>query len=206
MARRKSTGNTSSGLEPNRRAELLRAAAKLFVEKGFAATTTRDIAEAVGMRSGSPFYHFRSKQALLTAAMIEGLDAGHDRLQAAIDGIADPEQRLRVLVRTHLGTLLEGDCRSPLLVSETRALDDKARAEIAAAFDRYQVPWQRTLDELAQAGKLASAAPPVRLLLFGMLNWSSHWYRPDGALSVDQLADAAVAMLIARPEKQPTPQ
>ena len=197
MPRRKA----DTGLEPNRRAELLRAAAKLFVEKGFDATTTRDIAEAVGMRSGSPFYHFRSKQELLKAAMIEGLDAGRERLAAAIDGIADPERRLRVLVRTHLGTLLEGDCRSPLLVSETRALDDKARTEIAAAFDRYQVPWLQTLDELAQAGKLASAAPPVRLLLFGMLNWSSHWYRPDGKLSVDELADAAVAMLIARPEK-----
>ena len=196
MPRRK----TDTGLEPNRRAELLRAAAKLFVEKGFDATTTRDIAEAVGMRSGSPFYHFRSKQALLKAAMIEGLDAGRERLAAAIEGIADPEQRLHVLVRTHLGTLLEGDCRSPLLVSETRALDDQARSEIADAFDRYQVPWQQTLDELAEAGKLTSAAPPVRLLLFGMLNWSSHWYRSDGELTVDALADAAVNMLLHKPQ------
>ncbi|MCP5269302.1 MAG: TetR/AcrR family transcriptional regulator [Zoogloeaceae bacterium] len=187
---------TEPKLEANRRAELLRAAARLFVEKGFAATTTRDIAEAVGMRSGSPFYHFRSKQELLKAAMIEGLDAGNAQLAAAIEGIADPEQRLRVLVRTHLGTLLEGDCRSPLLVSETRALDDKARTEIAAAFDRYQVPWQETLEALAKSGKLASAAPPVRLLVFGMLNWSSHWYRTDGALTVDALADAAVSMLL----------
>lgn len=198
MPRRKS----EAGMEPNRRAELLRAAARLFVEKGFDATTTRDIAEAVGMRSGSPFYHFRSKQELLKAAIIEGLDAGNTRLQAAIEGIADPEQRLRVLVRTHLGTLLEGDCRSPLLVSETRALDDKARTEIAAAFDRYQVPWQQTLDELRDTGKLASAAPPVRLLLFGMLNWSSHWYRPDGNLSVDELAEAAVAMLLHTPKRR----
>lgn len=199
MPRRK----TATGLEPNRRAELLRAAARLFVEKGFDATTTRDIAEAAGMRSGSPFYHFRSKQALLKAAMIEGLDAGLERLTAAIAGIADPEQRLRVLVRTHLGTLLEGDCRSPLLVSETRALDERARSEIAEAFDRYQVPWQKTLDELAAAGKLASAASPVRLLLFGMLNWSSHWYRGDGPMSVDELADAAVAMLLNAPTKKP---
>ena len=201
MPRRK----TDTGLEPNRRSELLRAAAKLFVEKGFDATTTRDIAEAVGMRSGSPFYHFRSKQELLKAAMIEGLDAGRERLAAAIAGIADPEQRLRVLVRTHLGTLLEGECRSPLLVSETRALDDRARGEIAEAFDRYQIPWQETLDELAAAGKLASAAPPVRLLLFGMLNWSSHWYRADGPMSVDELADAAVAMLLNSFNKKPQP-
>ena len=198
MPRRK----TETGLEPNRRSELLHAAARLFVEKGFDATTTRDIAEAVGMRSGSPFYHFRSKQELLKAAMVEGLDAGYERLLAAIDGITDPEQRLRVLVRTHLGTLLEGECPSPMLLGETRALDAAARAEIAAAFDRYQVPWQTTLDELARAGKIASAASPVRLMLFGMLNWSKHWYRPDGGLSVEQLADSAVALLLDKPPAQ----
>jgi AcrR family transcriptional regulator len=192
MPRRKA----EAGLEPNRRAELLRAAARLFVEKGFDATTTRDIADAVGMRSGSPFYHFRSKQELLKTAMVEGLDAGYARLLTAIDGITDPEQRLRILVRTHLGTLLEGECHAPMLLGETRALDAAAHAEIAAAFDRYQMPWQTTLDELQHSGKLASAAAPVRLLLFGMLNGSKHWYRPDGKLSLDELADSAVALLL----------
>ena len=192
MQRRKA----EAGLEPNRRAELLRAAARLFVEKGFDATTTRDIADAVGMRSGSPFYHFRSKQELLKTAMVEGLDAGYTRLLAAIDGVSEPEQRLRILVRTHLGTLLEGECPAPMLLGETRALDAAAHAEIAAAFDRYQAPWQATLDELAQAGKIPSAASPVRLLLFGMLNWSKHWYRADGKLSLDEVADSAVALLL----------
>ena len=60
--------------EGNRRAELIRTAGRLFREKGFDATTIRDIAAAVGMRSGSPFYHFKSKQDLLKAVMIEGLD------------------------------------------------------------------------------------------------------------------------------------
>ena len=186
-----------SGLEANRRSELLQAAARLFVQKGFAATTTRDIAEAVGMRSGSPFYHFRSKQDLLTAAILDGLESGHQRQCAAIQGIADAEQRLRCLVRTHLATLLAGECSSPLLINESRALDAAARASIAAAFDRYQLPWQATLDELAAEGKLKSAAPPVRLMLFGMLNWSGYWYRPDGALSVDALAESAVGMLLS---------
>ena len=186
-----------AGLEANRRSELLQAAARLFVQKGFAATTTRDIAEAVGMRSGSPFYHFRSKQDLLTAAILDGLESGHQRQCAAIAGIADAEQRLRCLVRTHLATLLAGECSSPLLINESRALDAAARASIAAAFDRYQLPWQATLDQLAVEGKLKSAAPPVRLMLFGMLNWSGYWYRPDGALSVDALAESAVGMLLS---------
>lgn len=186
----------AAATEANRREELLRAAARLFVEKGFDATTTRDIADAVGMRSGSPFYHFRSKQELLKAAMIGGLESGHARIQVAINGVDDPVQRLHMLVRTHLGNLLEGDCHTPMLLNESRSLDASARAEIAAAFDQYQIPWQTTLDELAAQGKIASAAPPVRLFLFGMLNWTSQWYRSDGPLTLDQLADQAVTLLL----------
>ena len=195
MSRRKA----ETGSEPNRRAELLRAAARLFVDKGFAATTTRDIAEAVGMRSGSPFYHFRSKQELLKEAMIDGLETGRARLMTEIADIADPEQRLRVLVRTHLATVLEADSAAPMLLSEARSLGVAERAEIAAAFDRYQVPWQATLDELEQQGEIRAASLPLSLLLFGMLNWSGHWYRPDGQLTVDQLADAAVALVLGAP-------
>ncbi len=186
-----------SALEANRRDELLRAAARLFVEKGFDATTTRDIAEAVGMRSGSPFYHFRSKQDLLMAAMIEGLEAGHQRLQAAVAGIDDPERRLRVMIRSHLGTLLEGDCHAPMLVYESRSLGITARAEIAAVSDRYQQAWQATLEQLAASGKLRLPAKPTRLLLFGMLNWSRQWYRSNGGLSLDEIAEAAAEMVLA---------
>ena len=182
---------------PNRRYDFLRAAARLFVEKGFDATTTRDIAEAVGMRSGSPFYHFRSKQDLLKTAMIEGLEAGYRRLLATIAEASDPDQRLRAMIRTHLGNLLESDCHAPMLLYESRSLDARARAEIAAVTDRYQQVWQATLDELAAAGRLRSSAPPLRLFIFDMLNWSSQWYRPDGGLSLDEIADAAAELLLA---------
>lgn len=192
MGRRK----TEPAAEANRRAEVLRGAARLFVKKGFEATTTRDIAEAAGMRSGSPFYHFRSKLDLLKAVILEGLANSDARQQAAIAGVADPLERLRILVRTHLASLHEFDCDSPLLIGETRALDAAAKRDIAAAFDAYQIPWQATLDALAAAGQLASAAPPVRLWLFGMLNWSTHWYRPDGTMTLDALADSAVATLL----------
>lgn len=194
--RKPGSPNSTPPSDASRREELLRAAAHLFVEKGFEATTTRDIANAVGMRSGSPFYHFRSKQDLLKAAMAEGLEAGYRRLQAAIEGIDEPEKRLRILIRTHLSNLLEGECEAPMLLFESRSLDAAARAEIAAITDRYQKPWQETLDELAASGRLKSAQAPVRLLLFGMLNWTPQWYRADGGLSLDQMADCVMTLLL----------
>ena len=193
-----------SATESNRREALLRAAARLFVEKGFDATTTRDIAEAVGMRSGSPFYHFRSKHDLLKAAIADGLETAHERMQTVTASIDDPELRLRTMVRTHLGNLLEGECQAPMLLYEWRSLDGAARSEIGTIADRYQRTWQTTLDELAAAGKLRSAAPPVRQLLFGMLNWSRQWYRPDGALSLDELTDSVLVMLgVSTPATNP---
>ena len=101
------------------------------------------------------------------------------------------------MIRTHLGNLLESDCHAPMLLYESRSLDARARAEIAAVTDRYQQVWQATLDELAAAGRLRSSAPPLRLFIFGMLNWSSQWYRPDGGLSLDEIADAAAELLLA---------
>ena len=73
------------------------------------------------MRSGSPFYHFRSKQELLKEAILDGLAAGQARITAASADIADPVQRLRVMVRTYLATLLDANCTSPMLLSETRS-------------------------------------------------------------------------------------
>ena len=194
--RKPGSPNSNTPGDASRREELLRTAARLFVDKGFEATTTRDIADAAGMRSGSPFYHFRSKPDLLTAAMAEGLETGYRSLLSAIEGIDDPALRLRVLIRTHLGNLLEGECEAPLLLFESRSLDAAARAEIAAITDRYQKPWQETLDALAAAGQLNSAQPPVRLLLFGMLNWTPQWYRADGGQSLDQLTDCVMALLL----------
>jgi AcrR family transcriptional regulator len=188
--------NANTQGDASRREALLRAAARLFVEKGFEATTTRDIADAVGMRSGSPFYHFRSKQDLLKATMAEGLETGYRRLQTAIEGVDDPERRLRALIRAHLGNLLEGECEAPMLLYESRSLDASARAEIATITDRYQKPWQATLDELAAMGKLRSSMPPVRLFIFGMLNWTPQWYHADGGLSLDQMTECVVTMLI----------
>src|SRR6202008_2696942 len=68
----------------NRRRALILGAAKLVRRKGFRATSTRDIAAAAGMQSGSPFYHFKSKQALLFAVMEEGMRSAIERQAEAL--------------------------------------------------------------------------------------------------------------------------
>ncbi len=186
--------------EGNRRAELVRAAGRLFLEKGYDGTTIRDIADAVGMRSGSPFYHFKSKQDMLRAVMVEGLQAALAAQEAATAGLRRPEERFRALVRSHLHNIVEAHCEFPVLIHEWRCLSEESRAEVIAVKDRYEAAWQTTLRELKKVGLIGDDSGVARLLLFGALNWVVQWYRPGGGLNLDQIAERAAGLFL-RAEK-----
>jgi TetR/AcrR family transcriptional regulator, cholesterol catabolism regulator len=173
----------------NRRADLVRAAAQLFRQKGFEGTTIRDIAGAVGMRSGSPFYHFASKHELLLAVMEEGLRLGLERTRAVVDepGLSAVE-RFRGLVRAHFGILHEtGSDFIPVMLYDWRSLPAEHRRRIVELKDRYDAIWQATLDALQAEGRLAADARLSRLMILGAINYSATWYRakPRGRRGVD---------------------
>lgn len=184
----------------NRRSDLIRGAARLFRRQGFDATSTRDIASAAGMQSGSPFYHFKSKQALLYAVMEEGMRSAIERQRAAVAaGCAqDAASRLRVLVRNHFDVLLgPGSDFIPVMLYEARSITPRQRAGIAALQAAYEAEWIPVLEALHAEGRLRCDVKLARLFIFGALNWSAQWYdrRKRGA-SLDDLASAAIALFI----------
>jgi AcrR family transcriptional regulator len=185
----------------NRRRELVLSAAKLFRRKGFDATSTRDIAAAVGMHSGSPFYHFKSKQALLFAVMEEGMREAIARqqqvLEAAVALAPDAAAQLRLLVRSHFEVLLgPGSDFIPVMLYEARSLTPRQRATIAQLQSEYEAAWVPVLDALHRTGRLRADVKLARLLIFGALNWSAQWYDRRKGATLDDLADAAVALFI----------
>ena len=197
----------SGAPDNNRRADLVRAVAQLFREKGFAGTTIRDVASAVGMRSGSPFYHFTNKHELLMAVMEEGLQLGLERTRAVavVDakGLA-PTERFRRLVRTHYGSILHdaGSDFIPVMLYDWRSLPVRSKRRTIELKDRYDAIWQATLDELHREGRLAADARLARLMILGAINFSATWYRskPRTArrVDLDALADETVALVLQR--------
>jgi AcrR family transcriptional regulator len=185
--------------EGNRRQELLRGAARLFRHKGFAATTTRDIAAAAGMQSGSPFYHFESKAALLFAVMEQGMRAAlHSQAQALQAAPAQPpEVMLRTLVRAHFDVLLgPGSDFIPVMLYEWRSLTPAQRAGIASLQRDYEAAWAAVLDTLCTTGRIRADARVARLMFLGALNWSVQWYKPRPDASLDELTDQAMLLFL----------
>lgn len=188
---------TVAEADGNRRADLVRVSARLFREKGFEGTTIRDIADAVGMRSGSPFYHFKSKQEILAAVMEEGLVAGLEATGGIMSLDLPPREKFLALVRSHLETVLgDGHDFIPVLLYDWRSLSPDLQAHIIELKDRYDLYWQQMLSELKKAGLIKDDGKVVRLLLLGAINYSVQWYRPGKGLSLDQLAEQTVAFFL----------
>ncbi len=185
----------------NRRQELIRAAARLFHRKGFHATSTRDIATAVGMRSGSPFYHFRSKGELLYAVMDEGMRSAIERqrqaLQKAKQTMTDPRRELAILIRNQFDVLLgPGSDFIPVMLYESRGLNTRQRASLRQLQSDYEAAWTPVLEALHAAGLLRADVRLARLLIFGALNWAVQWYDARKGASLDDLTAAALALFI----------
>jgi AcrR family transcriptional regulator len=193
----------------NRRVELVHAAARLFRRKGFEGTSTRDIATAVGMHSGSPFYHFKSKGALLHAVMAEGMRSAIERqsaaLQAAASTAPDAAARLHVLVRNHFDVLLgPGSDFIPVMLYESRSITSRQRSVLARLQGDYEAVWEPVLEALHRQGRLRCPVKLARLLMFGALNWSVQWFDAKKGASLDELADAAMALFVGEPPKPPS--
>ena len=172
----------------NRRQQLLQGAAKLFRRKGYGATTTRDIAAATGMHSGSPFYHFKSKNALLYAVMEQGMRSALERQNIALrhaqtgisasapdiaakasDAIcttdfeltAEPLAQMRLLVRAHFDVLLGvGNDFIPVMLYEARSLKPHQRSALAQLQTDYEAAWAEwTESGEADLWEITAAAP-----------------------------------------------
>jgi AcrR family transcriptional regulator len=187
--------------EGNRRQDLMRVAARLFRQRGFDAVTTRDIAAAVGMHSGSPFYHFETKGVLLFAIIQAGMQAAIASQQAIVRSApAAPVDCLRALVKHHYEVLLGPDSDFiPVMLYEGRSLGAEQQAAITELRKSYEAPWVPVLDALAKEGALTADPALARLMILGALNWSVQWFKPHGPASLSTLTDQALSLFLRTP-------
>lgn len=178
------------------RGRLLHEAARLFRDKGYERTTVRDLAAAVGIQSGSLFHHFRTKEEILKAVMVETIRLNTALMQAAVDAAETHRDKLQALIRAELESIngQTGEAMA-VLVFEWRSLSETSQAYVLELRDIYEQLWLDVLEALRREGVLAAEPFVVRRMLTGALSWTVTWYRPDGGLTLDDLTEQVVAMM-----------
>lgn len=183
-------------VDPARRRALIAAAARLFRRYGYARTTARDIARALGVQSGSIFYHFNSKEDLLIAVMIEGMQPFSVMAHGPPAQTGAPLSRLRALFHGHLSVLHGAGDEQAVVVQEWDKVAPRVRQRVVRLRDDIETVWREVLEACAAAGLLHGDLRILRLSILGALNWTLQWYQPRGELDVDQLADRLLAVFV----------
>lgn len=189
-----------------REREILDAAARVFHQKGYSASSIQDVADAVGILKGSLYYYIDSKEDLLFGIL---LDTHHESMRRLaqwqrIEGSA--LVRIRAFIEGHIMANVANRIKIGVFLHDFRSLGEERREAIVADRDVYDA-YVRDLIREGQAEGLVHPDMDPKLVtmgLLGMMNWTYQWYHPDGDVTPRELAssfaDFALAGLAARPE------
>ena len=172
------------------RQEILRTAARLFQQRGYDATSMNDVAAALKLSKGGLYHHFQSKDEILFEIMNHAMDITEERVLGPVRGIANPEERLRALIRLHIEVVLSPrDREITVMLHENHPLPPALRRRINGRKKEYIHFLENLIAEIQGSRRAAARVSPraAAFALLGMINWIYQWYKPEGELQVQNL-------------------
>jgi AcrR family transcriptional regulator len=186
------------------RQEILRTAARLFQQRGYDATSMNDVAAALKLSKGGLYHHFQSKDEILFEIMDHAMQITEERVLTPVRGIADPEERLRALIRLHIEVVLSPrDREITVMLHENHPLPPALRKRINSRKKEYihflenlmaevqneEVQNKEVQNKTRQSHSTKNKVSPraAAFALLGMINWIYQWYKPEGDLQAQNL-------------------
>jgi AcrR family transcriptional regulator len=185
-------------VETPRRQQIEDAASALFRERGYAATSVRDIAQSLNLQGGSLYAHVASKEDVLWSIVTRAADRFHAEV-APLAATREPApSRLRQMIRGHVAIVTSSQRDAAVFLHEWRFLSAGRREEIAGRRDAYEGQFRGVISEGINSG----AFTPVDVRMTAMailsaLNGIATWYRPEGAQSADEIAESYADLFIS---------
>jgi AcrR family transcriptional regulator len=178
------------------RAAILRAAAGVFRDRGFAETGMREIAAAADLSPANLYYYFKSKADILYFCQEHSVGRMLESAAALEDGPLSAPERLRKVIAAHLVCMLD-ELDGAAAHTEIDALPPALRKRIIAKRDRYERAVRGIIADGVQEGVFVTDDPTMTTrAILGALNWTTRWYRPGGRLAPAAVADAFADYLV----------
>ena|SRR5258708_406169 len=173
-------------------------ALRLFKEKGYHATSMRDIASEVGINKGSLYSYIRTKEDLLIPVFERAMGPLVSRMEAiAGDSSLGPTERLRRAIHAHVTNVAEHLDELTVYLSEWRQLRTESLRNNREQRERYAAQYHSILQAGVDTGEFRPMDTRIVMLgVIGMCNYLFRWYRPDGRLTPDQIADELTEMVM----------
>ena len=189
--------------------EILGHATAVFCDKGYDAASMRDLSRATGMSLAGLYYYFESKEKLLYLIQKHAFETILAGLRKGLEGVSDPEQRVRVFIQNHLEYFLANQKAMKVLSHEDEALKNSYGSEVRAIKREYYRICLGLVEDLVRARGVEFSGRIAVLSLFGMMNWIYTWHNPrvdaDAGALARQMSDIFLnGVLCGSPKKART--
>ncbi len=182
----------------DRRSEILTTAGQLFRERGYHATSMRDIAASLALRGSSLYAHIDSKEEVLWEIVTRAADAFLACAEEIEARALAPRERLHALIRGHLGVIVQELPRATVFFHEWKFLSEARRQQVIERRDLYEGFFRRAVEAGVRSGDFRVADPKVAtLFVLSSLNWTYQWFREGGDLSLEDLTERYTALIFS---------
>lgn len=180
-----------------RRQEILKIAVDVFYQYGYHKASIKDISTRLGTTKAAIYYHFRNKEEILFIIVDKIANELLLSFKACLSKYKDPIERLHALIVTQISFIESHRKDIKILIEDKRFLSGDlnrlTREKEKTIFRLYRANMQ----ELQNMGKLRNLDLTAATFgVFGMINWIYHWYRPEGNLSIEDLGEHIVKILM----------
>jgi AcrR family transcriptional regulator len=185
--------------EAVRQVELLAIAADLFADRGYVATTVRDIAVEAGILSGSLYHHFDSKESMIDEILSTFIDQTLASYESVIAEGKGPKDTFEGLVRTSLESMVGSRAAILIYQNEASFLAAEPRfSYLTAAHRKFEKIWTDVLKKGVKSGEFRDTIDPklVYRLVRDTVWTAPRWYRPGGSLKPDRIIQQYLAVLV----------
>ena len=182
-----------------KQSQIVDVATALFSERGYTATRMQDIADGLGMKAGSLYYYFESKESLLAAIVGERVGVAVSVLEEIVASSRDPLDRIRAAIVGHLDVFdRHADLYRIFQSERLDAISEDLGAQVDELGRRYERLWVELIGRAQREGSIRSDADPWLLMkgIVGMCNSTLFWFEPGGRYSSSDVADTFADMVL----------
>lgn len=164
------------------------AALRLFAQKGFQATSIRDLALETGLNSATLYYYMGTKEDLLIQIMSDAIELLLNAAKNIVGEVEEIEEQLASLVYLHVWVHATHPLSTRIAHNEIRSLDGEMRSNILKLRDQYEAIWRGVVKRGNLSGKFKLEDPKLATIaIMEMCSSIQHWYRTDGEHSLTDI-------------------
>ena len=179
----------SESLTTNRKEQLLEVAAKLFKQRGYAATSMRDLAAELGIEAASLYHHIKSKEEILETICFDLAAKFSNAIAEVNDIYFNAEEKLRMAIKNHVQIITQNTNQSAVFLQEWRNLSESKLGEFMKLRDAYENGIRVILKDGMNEDVFDDVDEKfASLTILSTVNWINEWYNPNGKMSAEEIA------------------